>query len=133
MTPKSYLNTHGRELGHLCPSGILRSISLSPTTCLSTWRYHMISTITSLLVQVGTITLKCLFNAIGTIINPHLELTPSSSHQDPLALMHHSKTIRPMASHHPPCTHLSLCHQTAIHLLPLSPSIQNRSTPRDLL
>ena len=74
-TPKSYLNTYERELGHLCPSGIVRSISLSATTCLSTWRYHCLSITTSLLVQVGLITLGCLFNAIGTIINPHIELS----------------------------------------------------------
>ena len=108
-----------RELGHLCPSGILRSISLSPTTCLSTWRYHYLSIITSLLVQVGPITLKCLFNAIGTIINPHLELLSSSSHQDPVALHIRVKIdlakIGAPSSHHP-----TYIHQTAIHI-PLTP------------
>ena len=82
---KSYLNTHNRELGHLCPSGIMRSISLSPTTCLSTWKYHSLFITTSLLVQVGLISLGRLFNIMGTMINPHLELTQSSPHQDTLA------------------------------------------------
>ena len=133
ITPKSYLNTHKRELGHLCPSGILRSISLSPTTCLSTWRYHYLSIITSLLVQVGPITLKCLFNAIGTIINPHLELTRSSSHQDPLACnmcikiglpicaytLYTGVNISPGVNITPyPCVvaPVTYTHQTAIHI-----------------
>jgi hypothetical protein len=85
MVSKSYLNTCYRELGHLCPSGILRSISLSPTTCLSTWRYHSLFITTSLLVQVGLISLGCLFNTLGTTINPYLEFTQSSPHQDTLA------------------------------------------------
>ena len=79
---KSYLNIYKRELGHLCPSGILRSISLSPTTCLSTWMYHSLFITISLLVQVGLISLGRLFNMIGTMINPHLELTQSSPYQD---------------------------------------------------
>ena len=120
ITPKSYLNTHKRELGHLCPSGILRSISLSPTTCLSTWRYHYLSIITSLLVQVGPITLKCLFNAIGTIINPHLELTRSSSHQDPLACNMCIKIGLPICAYTlytlSPIFAVTYTHQTAIHI-----------------
>ena len=118
ITPKSYLNVYKRELGHLCPSGILRSISLSPTTCLSTWRYHYLSIITSLLVQVGPITLKCLFNAIGTIINPHLELLSSSSHQDPVAL--HIRVKIDLAKGAPSSHHPTYIHQTAIHI-PLTP------------
>ena len=57
MIPKSYSNMCYRELGHLCPSGILRGISLSPTTCISTWMYHCLFIITSLIVQVGLVTL----------------------------------------------------------------------------
>jgi hypothetical protein len=82
---KSYSNIYNGELGHLCPSGIMRGISLSPTTCLSTWKCHTLFITTPLLVQVGLISLGRLFNVVGTVINPHLELTQSSPHQDTLA------------------------------------------------
>lgn len=100
---------------------------------------------TSLLVQVGPITLKCLFNAIGTIINPHLELTLSSSHQDPspcnMILKIGDMLGRPMSTptysplsldlHSPSITpscltpYLTYTHKTAIHIhLPtLSPTL----------
>ena len=129
ITLKSYLNTYERELGHLCPSGILRSISLSPTTCLSTWRYHCLFITTSLLVQVGLITLRCLFNAVGTIINPHLELIQSSYHQDPSSSNMHieSRDVVLPGKHHPfpPLPYLRYTHQTGIPLdLPtLSPTL----------
>ena len=100
---------------------------------------------TSLLVQVGPITLKCLFNAIGTIINPHLELTLSSSHQDPSPcnmilkigdmLGRHARNssqvginpLDPSPSITPSCLtpYLTYTHKTAIHIhLPtLSPTL----------
>lgn len=125
---KSYPNIHVRELGHLCPSGILRSISLSPTTCLSTWRYHTLFITTSLLVQVGLISLGRLFNTVGTIINPHLELTKSSPHQDTLAssigikslslfnkATSHMEVASPISSSHL-LTHLSYLHPSIGHL-----------------
>jgi hypothetical protein len=128
MISKSYLNTYYRELGHLCPSGILRSISLSPTTCLSTWRYHSLFITTSLLVQVGLISLGRLFNTVGTIINPHLELTQSSPYQDTLAssngiklLIWYNKAISLYSQEHTISpshllTHLSHSHPSIGHL-----------------
>jgi len=74
MILKSYSNICAGELGHLCPSGIVRGISLSPTTCLSTWRCHCLFITTPLVVQVGLITLGRLFNVVGTIIDPYIEL-----------------------------------------------------------
>jgi len=81
---KSYSNVCTGELGQLCPSGILRGISLSPTTCLSTWRCNSLFSTTPLLVQVGLVTLGRLFNVVGTVIDPYFELVSSSCYRGAL-------------------------------------------------
>jgi hypothetical protein len=84
MILKSYSNVCSGELGHLCPSGILRGISLSSTSCLSTWRCHCLFTTTPLMVQVGLVSLGRLFNVVGTVIDPYVELVCASSYRGPL-------------------------------------------------
>jgi F-type H+-transporting ATPase subunit beta len=120
MILKSYSNVCGGELGHLCPSGILRGISLSPTTCLSTWRCHCLFTTTPLLVQVGLVTLGRLFNVVGTVIDPYLELVSSSCYQDPLLSSTHigSRDAVLPGKHHPssPLLHSSYTRQTGAPL-----------------
>jgi hypothetical protein len=123
MILKSYSNVCTGELGHLCPSGILRGISLSPTTCLSTWRCHCLFTTTPLLVQVGLVTLGRLFNVVGTVIDPYLELVSSSSYQGPLVCSTSVKTGSSTSAYTP---HTSSPGGTAPR--PATPDLASRRT-----
>ena len=74
---KSYASCLVAELSQLCYKGVLRAIALGSTDGLSTWRCTFVMGLQPVIVGVGRIALGRIFNVVGSIIDPYLELALS--------------------------------------------------------
>ena len=75
---KSYASCLVAELSQLCYKGVLRTIALGSTDGLCTWRCTFVMGLEPVIVGVGRIALGRIFNVVGSIIDPYMELSLSS-------------------------------------------------------
>ena len=75
---KSYASCLVGELSQLCYKGVLRTIALGSTDALCTWRCTFVMGLEPVIVPVGRIALGRIFNVVGSIIDPYMELSLSS-------------------------------------------------------
>ena len=75
---KSYASCLVAELSQLCYKGVLRTIALGSTDGLCTWRCTFVMGLEPVIVPVGRIALGRIFNVVGSIIDPYMELSLSS-------------------------------------------------------
>jgi hypothetical protein len=75
---KSYASFLVGELSQLCYKGVLRTIALGSTDGLSTWRLGFLMIFQPVIVPVGRIALGRIFNVVGSIIDPYMDLSLSS-------------------------------------------------------
>ena len=75
---KSYASLMVGELSQLCYKGVLRTIALGSTDGLCTWRCTFVMGLEPVIVPVGRIALGRIFNVVGSIIDPYMELSLSS-------------------------------------------------------
>jgi hypothetical protein len=75
---KSYASWLVAELSQLCYKGVLRRIALGSTDGLCTWRVAFVMGFQPVIVPVGRIALGRIFNVVGSIIDPYMELSLSS-------------------------------------------------------
>ena len=66
------------EVSQLCYKGVLRRIALGTTDGMCTWRCGFLLIFQGLIVPVGRIALGRIFNVVGCIIDPYMELSFSS-------------------------------------------------------
>ena len=71
---KSYASCLVGELSQLCYTGVYRSIALGSTDALCTWRCYSFIALQPVIVPVGRIALGRIFNVVGSIIDPYMEL-----------------------------------------------------------
>jgi len=71
---KSYANCLVGELSQLCYAGVYRAIALGSTDALCTWRCLSFCGMQPVIVNVGSIALGRIFNVVGSIIDPYMEL-----------------------------------------------------------
>jgi len=71
---KSYANCLVGELSQLCYAGVYRAIALGSTDALSSWRCLSLVALQPVIVPVGRIALGRIFNVVGSIIDPSMEL-----------------------------------------------------------
>jgi len=74
---KSYASCLVGELSQLCYKGVLRTIALGSTQCLCAWRALSLIGLQPLIVPAGRIALGRIFNLVGSIIDPYMELCNS--------------------------------------------------------
>jgi F-type H+-transporting ATPase subunit beta len=74
---KSYANCLVGELSQLCYGGVLRAIALGSTDALCTWRCLSLIGLQPVIVPVGKVTLGRIFNVVGSVIDPYIELCNS--------------------------------------------------------
>ena len=74
---KSYASCLVGELSQLCYKGVLRTIALGSTQCLCAWRALSLIGLQPVMVPTGTIALGRIFNLVGSIIDPYMELCNS--------------------------------------------------------
>ena len=75
---KSYSSILVSELSQLCYEGLIRTIALGSTNGLCTWRCSFIMILQPVNVPVGRLSLGRIFNVVGSIIDPYLELSLSN-------------------------------------------------------
>lgn len=75
---KSYASCLVGELSQLCYCGVLRTIALGTTDGLCTWRCTFVMGFEPVIVVVGRQALGRIFNVVGSIIDPYMELSLSS-------------------------------------------------------
>ena len=75
---KSYSSILTSELSQLCYEGLIRTIALGSTDGLCTWRCRFIMMLQPVNVPVGRLSLGRIFNVVGSIIDPYLELSLSN-------------------------------------------------------
>merc|ERR1711920_690954 len=75
---KSYANFLVAELSQLCYGGVLRAIALGSTDALCTWRCTFLMGLEPVIVPVGRIALGRIFNVVGSVVDPYIELSLSS-------------------------------------------------------
>ena len=109
---KSYANCLPAELSQLCYKGVLRTIALGSTDGLCTWRCTFLMGLQPVIVPCGRIALGRIFNVVGSIIDPYIELTLS-------AQFSHTTTsdLGRFVESHPSLTY-TLSYPS--HILPLS-------------
>jgi hypothetical protein len=83
---KSYANCLIGELSQVCYGSVLRAIALSSTQCLCTWRSLALFGLQPAVVGVGKLTLGRIFNVVGSVIDPYIELCVSCSFCSPIGL-----------------------------------------------
>ncbi len=71
---KSYASCLVGELSQLCYTGVYRTIALGSTDALCTWRCLSLIALQPVIVPVGRIALGRIFNVVGSIIDPYMEL-----------------------------------------------------------
>jgi ATP synthase F1 beta subunit len=74
---KSYANCLVGELSQLCYAGVNRAIALGSTDALCTWRCLSLVALQPVIVPVGRIALGRIFNVVGSVIDPYVELCHS--------------------------------------------------------
>lgn len=74
---KSYASIPTLEISQLCYKALLRTIALSTTQCLSTWRCRTLFSLQPVIVPVGRIALGRILNVVGSIIDPHAQISHS--------------------------------------------------------
>jgi F-type H+-transporting ATPase subunit beta len=74
---KSYGNCLIAEISQLSYGGVLRAIALASTDGLCTWRCTFIMGFQPVIVPVGRVGLGRIFNVVGAIVDPYMELTMS--------------------------------------------------------
>jgi len=74
---KSYANSLVGEISQLCYKGVNRRIALGSTDALCTWRCLSFCVMQPVIVNVGSIALGRIFNVVGSIIDPYMELCNS--------------------------------------------------------
>ena len=75
---KSYASWLVAEVSQLCYKGVLRRIALGSTDGLCTWRVGFVMALQPVIVPVGRIALGRIFNVVGSIIDPYMDLYLSS-------------------------------------------------------
>ena len=75
---KSYASCLIGELSQLCYKGVLRTIALASTDGMCTWRCVFLMGPQPVIVPVGRIALGRIFNVVGSIMDPYMELSLSS-------------------------------------------------------
>jgi F-type H+-transporting ATPase subunit beta len=78
LLTKAYANMLLSELSQLCYGGLMRAIALGSTDGLCTWRCGFIMVLQPVSVPVGRLSLGRIFNVVGSVIDPYLELSLSS-------------------------------------------------------
>ena len=74
---KSYASIPTLEISQLCYKSLLRTIALSTTQCISTWRCLTLFSLQAVIVPVGRIALGRILNVVGSIIDPHSQVCHS--------------------------------------------------------
>jgi hypothetical protein len=74
---KSYASCLVGELSQLCYKGVLRAIALGSTDALCTWRCLSLVMLQPVIVPVGRVGLGRIFNVVGSIIDPYLDVVTS--------------------------------------------------------
>ena len=74
---KSYASIPTLEISQLCYKALLRTIALSTTQCISTWRCLTLFSLQAVIVPVGRIALGRILNVVGSIIDPHSQVCHS--------------------------------------------------------
>jgi hypothetical protein len=78
LLTKAYSNFLAAELSQLCYGGVLRAVALGSTDGLCTWKVGFLMGFQPVIVPVGRITLGRIFNVLGSVIDPYMELPLSS-------------------------------------------------------
>lgn len=71
---KSYASCLVGELSQLCYTGVYRTIALGSTDALNVWRCLSLIALQPVIVPVGVLALGRIFNVVGSIIDPYMEL-----------------------------------------------------------
>ena len=74
---KSYASIPTLEISQLCYKALLRTIAFSTTQCISTWRSRALFSLQAVIVPVGRIALGRILNVVGSIIDPHSQVSHS--------------------------------------------------------
>ena len=74
---KSYGNCCTAEISQLSYGGVLRAIALASTDGLCTWRCTFLMGFQPVIVPVGRVGLGRIFNVVGAVVDPYMELTQS--------------------------------------------------------
>ena len=76
---KAYANCCVAEISQLSYGGVLRAIALASTDGLCTWRCTFLMGFQPVIVPVGRIGLGRIFNVVGAVVDPYMELTMSAA------------------------------------------------------
>lgn len=74
---KPYANILVLEISQLCYGALLRTVALSTTQCISTWRCLALFSLQAVIVPVGRIALGRILNVVGSVIDPHSQVCHS--------------------------------------------------------
>jgi F-type H+-transporting ATPase subunit beta len=74
---KAYGNCCVAEISQLSYGGVLRAIALASTDGLCTWRCTFLMGFQPVIVPVGRVGLGRIFNVVGAVVDPYMELTQS--------------------------------------------------------